>query len=56
MFSQCLKFVEEIKEIEEIVEIKEKEISQPTPKKRGKPTIVGGKRKNSKMLDSGCQK
>jgi hypothetical protein len=56
LFSQCSKFGEKIKEIEEIVEIKEKEFSQPTPKKRGQPTNVGGKRKNSKMVDSGCQK
>ncbi len=56
LFSQFLKFVEKLKEIEEIVEIKEKEISQPTPKKRGQPTDVGGKRKNPKTMDGGCQK
>jgi len=56
LFSQCLNFVEKILKIEEIVEIKEKEISQPTPKKRGQPTNVGGKRKNPKTMDVGCQK
>jgi hypothetical protein len=51
LFSQCLKFVEKIKEIEEIVEIKEKEISQPTPKKRGQTNQCGWQKK--KLKDGG---
>jgi hypothetical protein len=51
VFSQHSNFVEKIIEI---VKIKEKEFSQPTSKKRGRPANVSGKIKKTK--EGSCQK